>query len=243
MTHDVASLKVSAIGGFLEHQIFGEMRVVVADVQTRKEDLLRPAVAVGPEHAQAPQLIVRERIGGAGIAPRHVPRVLGEHRAAVLVCNLPREHRLVERRELVRLFEVGGKIHVSRQLHRPVIRRFDTAVARQRVDEELLRSVRVHHAQADWQHELRRLVRDLQRSQIREAQPGVLGEVHLGNEEAHVLPQITSDHLRRAGWNPVAVLAEPRLEARALLRRQNQDVVFADGVLCLNRHAQRFGVP
>ena len=57
----------------------------------------RPTVAaVRPEDAQPPQLVIRQRIGGARVAPFHVPRILEEHGAAILILDLPREHRLVE---------------------------------------------------------------------------------------------------------------------------------------------------
>src|SRR5262245_15375250 len=64
MPQHVASLEVRAIRGFLEHEVLREVRVVVADVQARDEHVRRPAVAaVGPEDAETPHLVVRQRIG------------------------------------------------------------------------------------------------------------------------------------------------------------------------------------
>src|SRR5205807_270313 len=106
MTEHVASLEIRAIARLLEHEIFGKVRVVVTDVQPRQEHARWLAVAaVDPEDAEPAQLVVRQRIGGARVAPLHVPRVLEEHGAAILVLDLPREHRLVEGGELVRLFQ------------------------------------------------------------------------------------------------------------------------------------------
>ena len=41
VTQHVAALEVRAIGGLLEHEVFGKVRGVVADVQPRHEDVLR----------------------------------------------------------------------------------------------------------------------------------------------------------------------------------------------------------
>src|SRR5438094_7972844 len=84
MVEDVAGLEVLAIAGFLKDQIFREVLAIVTDVQASQKDVRRAAViAVDPESTQAAQLLPGERIGGAGIAPVHVPGVLGEQRAHV----------------------------------------------------------------------------------------------------------------------------------------------------------------
>ena len=45
----------------------------------------------------------------------------------------------------------------------------------------------------------------------------LLRQVHLRDEEPHVLPDVAAEHRRRAGRNPVAVLAQPGFEPVALL--------------------------
>src|SRR5262249_43266285 len=91
--------------------------------------------------------------------------------------------------------------------------------------------------------ELRRLVRDLQRAQIGEAEARLLAEVHLRDEELHALLEIDAESTRRAGRHAVLVLDEPLLEPVALLRGENEDVVLADGVARLDRHAERTILP
>ena len=139
MAQDVAPLEVRAVRGFLEHEIFREVRVVVADVQSREEHLRRghrvAAVGVQPEHAQMTQLVVRQRIGRARIAPPHVPGVLEKEHAHVLFVRLTAEHRLVEFRELSSLLQIDRQIHVRRQLHRAVVRGLHASLARQGIHE------------------------------------------------------------------------------------------------------------
>ena len=84
------------------------------------------------------QLLARERIGRAGVAPGHVPGVFEEHRAHVLAAHLVREHGLVEVLEL--RFDEQRQVHPRGQLHRPVVRRLDAALAGQGEDEQVLRS-------------------------------------------------------------------------------------------------------
>ena len=99
VAQDEAPLEVLAVGGLLEHQVLGEVRGVVAQVETGEEDVLGAGLAdprVVPEDAELPQLVGGERIGRAGIAPAHVPGVLEEQRPHVLLPDLLVEHRLVE---------------------------------------------------------------------------------------------------------------------------------------------------
>src|SRR5204863_7737651 len=89
-----------------------------------------------PEDTEAPELVGRERIGRAGIAPAHVPRIFEEHRLTILVLHLTREHGAVETGELV--LDVLRDIHSLGQLHRAVVRRLHASVPRDRENEELL---------------------------------------------------------------------------------------------------------
>ena len=43
----------------------------------------------------------------------------------------------------------------------------------------------------------------------------------------------------RVAAGPISVFTQPRFESIALFGRENQDIVFTDGILCLNRDAQR----
>lgn len=131
-----------------------------------------------------------------------------------------------------------GDVHVGRQAHRPVVGRLDAALARQRIHEELLRSIRVRHPETDREHEFRRVVGDLDRPQRRESEPRLFTQIHLRHEEAHVLADVAVQDLGRAARNAVSVLAEPRRQAARFLRGENQDVVLAHGVARLDRDAQ-----
>ena len=90
------------------------------------------------------------------------------------------------------------------------------------------------------QHELGRLVGDLDRAQRREAELLLLLEVHLGDEELHALLEVAAEHARRrrrgCGSRPPSARSRGR---RLCLRREDQDVVLADGVPGLDRHAER----
>ena len=116
-------------------------------------------VIADPEHAELAELARGQRVGGARIAPRHVPGVLEEDAAHVLFADLLGEHRFVEVAELV--FREHGKVHAGRELDRAVVRRLDPPVARERVENEILRSVGVDGAEPDGEHELGRFERDL----------------------------------------------------------------------------------
>src|SRR5438093_6042920 len=104
VAQDVATLEVAAVRGLLEDQVFREVAPVVPDVQTRQEDVGRAtagdrttahAVAGSagirqPEDAELAQLVGRQGIRRARIAPGHVPRVLEEDGAHVLALDLLR---------------------------------------------------------------------------------------------------------------------------------------------------------
>jgi hypothetical protein len=100
-------------------------------------------------------------------------------------------------------------------------------------------AVGVERAEADRQHELRRLEGHLQRAQVAEAEPRLLGEIHARHEELHVLFDIAAEDGRGAGREPITVVPQPRLEATALARGQKENVVLADGVARLDRHTVR----
>src|SRR2546421_7899002 len=105
MLQDVASLEILLVAGFLEGEILRKGPGAVAQVQAGENDLgrstdrpqngrrqgSRPGNAspesgtdsrsgarlVEPEDSEGAQLLGRERIGRAGIAPSHGPDVLG----------------------------------------------------------------------------------------------------------------------------------------------------------------------
>src|SRR2546428_107825 len=76
-----------------------------------------------PEDAELAQLVGRQGIRRARIAPGHVPRVLEEHGAHVLALDLLREHRAVELSEL--LLDVRRQLRAGGQAHRSIVRRLD----------------------------------------------------------------------------------------------------------------------
>ena len=92
-------------------------------------------------------------------------------------------------------------------------------------------------AEPQRQHEFNGLVAHLQRPQIAVAQELHAVEIHLGDEEVHVLLDVAAEHGGGAGRNPVAVVVEPADEPVALVRRQDRDVVLADVVIRLDRDA------
>ena len=71
------------------------------------------------------------------------------------------------------------------------------------------------------------------------AQLRLLAQVDLGDEEFQVLFDVTVQHGRGAFGDAIPVLREPGFESGALMCRENENVVFADGVLRLYRHAER----
>src|SRR3954463_4301858 len=97
MVEDVTRLELTLIARLLKNEILGEGLAVIADVQPREEDI---AAGIEPEDAELPQLVVRKRLGRAGIAPAHVPGVFEKNRAHLFVLDLLREERFVERREV-----------------------------------------------------------------------------------------------------------------------------------------------
>src|SRR5262249_60882553 len=81
MPQHVTSLEIAPIAGLLKDQVIRKVRIVVADVQPGEERVggAVARVAVAPEDAEPAELVARQWIGGAGVAPSHVPGVLGEH--------------------------------------------------------------------------------------------------------------------------------------------------------------------
>src|SRR5215472_9486809 len=85
MPQHIAALEILPVGGFLQHQILGEMVAIVTHMQPRHEDrlaaarartafhALRVGGAAKPGDAEALQLVGAERISGARITPAHVP--------------------------------------------------------------------------------------------------------------------------------------------------------------------------
>jgi hypothetical protein len=134
---DVSPLEVLSVRRFLEDEVLGEVRLVVADVEARHEDVRSAAPRLGrfvqPEDPERLQLLAREWIGGARIAPAHVPGVLEKDRLHPLAAHLLGEERLVEVAEV--LFDVSGDVLVGGEPDRPVIRRFHAAAPRQGVHE------------------------------------------------------------------------------------------------------------
>src|SRR5688572_6957506 len=143
MAEHVASLEIVAVLGLLQHEILGERLARVADVEARQHDglgaLTAPGIVGSPGDAGLPQFHHLEWIGGAGIAPGHVPEILGEDDAVVLTLGLVVEHRFVEFRELALLLQPGRQLHVGGKLHGAVVRGLDAALARKHVDDEILR--------------------------------------------------------------------------------------------------------
>ena len=143
MNHE-AALEIRLVSGLLEDQVLGEVGVVVTHVQPRDEDLLRasdrrdqpnPAGGIAsriadPPDAQPVQLLLRERIGRAGIAPSHIPRVLEEHGLAALLSDLLGEHGAVEGGELI--LHVLGHVHPLGEPHRSIVGRLDATIPGQR---------------------------------------------------------------------------------------------------------------
>src|SRR5205807_6346223 len=77
-----------------------------------------------------------------------------------------------------------------------------------------------------------------ERTEVVEAEPRLLAEVHLGDEEMHVLADVAAEDRRGSFRQRVAILGEPCLQSVALLRGEDEDVVLADGVLRLDRDAE-----
>ncbi len=241
MAQHVPRLEVLPGGGLLEHEVLGERFLRVAQVQPGQHHRLCAAARtrrrVDPEDAGLPQFIRRERVGGARVAPAHVPEIFSEDGAVILPRRLRFEQRLVGLRELAA--DERRQIDVRGQLHRAVVRRLDPAPRRQHVQHQILGSFCIQHAESDGQHEFLRLERELQRPQIGAARFRLRLQVDLGDEEFHRLPDVGAQRRARPFGNPVAVLGKPCLEAIGLLRRQHHDVVFADGVRGLDGDAQR----
>src|SRR5262249_58226296 len=107
VAQDVAALEVRPVRRLLEDEVLGEVSGVIADLQTREEDVPHSAKAAGsaaaslyPEDTELAELVGRQGVCGARITPAHVPRVFEKHSLHVLPFDGLREHRLVERAEL-----------------------------------------------------------------------------------------------------------------------------------------------
>src|SRR5262249_29526439 len=116
-----------------------------------------------------------------------------------------------------------------------VVRGFDATLASERENEQVLRSVRVRHAESDGKHELGALVRDLQRPERLIAERRLLLQVHFGDEEFHALFEVAREYARSACRDSIPVFLQPPLETLALSRREDQDVVFAYRVAGFDR--------
>ena len=225
----VAALKVRAVRGLLEHEVIGKVRGVVAHVKPSDEHVNAAAparqvlaVPVDPEHAELPQLGCRQRVGRARVTPAHVPRILEKHGAHVVRAHLLVEQRPVEGRKL--LLHMNRQLHARWQLDRPVVRRLDAPLSREGVDHQVLRPIRIHRAQTHGQHELRRLVGDLQRTKIGEAESCLLGHVDLGDEELQVLADVAAKDLDGARRQTISLSLQPGDQTSTLGRRENLDV-------------------
>src|SRR5438876_12347368 len=68
-------------------------------------DLIGPGARGEPENSELAQLFSGERIGGARIAPAHIPSIFREHRLHVFLLHLMAEHGLIEVAEFVLVFQ------------------------------------------------------------------------------------------------------------------------------------------
>ena len=223
------------------------MCIVIAHVQSCQKNLLacspgkRPSCkwtgsGLSPAGSKSAELLWRQRIGCARITEAHVPRIFGEHGAHVFLLHLLREHRSVEVRETV--LDENRNVHACWQHDSAIVRCLHATTARESVYEKFLRTVCVDHPEPDREHELGRLIFHLDRPQHRVSEFRLLGQIYPRDEKFHVLPDIAHEHVRCARRDAVVVLPKPRFEPRALARRENEDIVFADRVLCFHCHAQ-----
>lgn len=226
MLQDVAALEILPILGLHEGEILREMRGVVAHVETRHERVgtgrrLEGLVvfARDPARAQLDEFLVLQRFGGTGIAPAHVPGIFQEHRTHVRPFYRAVEHRPVEWREVVP--DVERHLHACRQLLGLVVRSLDPALPRQREHDEVLRAVGVERAEPERQHELRRPVANLERSQEAPVRQRHAVEIHLGDEEMHLLLDVTAEHRLGAVGQAITVVRQKIDEPVALLGGQN----------------------
>ncbi len=167
MAQHVATLEILTVICLLERDVFRKRFGVVAHMQTRREDgrstspKRRGAIVPDPAGAKLDQLLVRQRLAGTWVAPAHVPGIFDKHRTHVLTHDGAIEHCLVEFSEL--RFDVKWHVHAGRQLDGAIIGGLDPTLPRQRVDDQVLRSIGINGAQAQRDHEFRRLVTDLER--------------------------------------------------------------------------------
>src|SRR6266481_4176552 len=140
MAQHVPALEVLAVGRLLEDEVLREMLRVVAHVEARDERARPPA-----RHSELPELLRREGVGRARVAPPHVPRVLQHHDAHVLRADLLVEHRGVELLELA--LDEQRHVHARRDPHGAVVRSLDAPLSAEREHEEVLGPIRVHGAE------------------------------------------------------------------------------------------------
>ncbi len=239
MAHHIAALEIAAVLGLEQAQVLREAVGVIAGVEPGHEDVLRARLrqraCIDPEDTELAQLLRAQGIGGARVAPAHVPGIFHHHRGAALFVDRLAVERLIGLAEPV--LDHDRDLVAGRHPDGPVVRGLDPAIAGQRVEQQVLAALRVHHAEPDRQHEFRALEGDLQRAQHAAALLGVLLQVHLGDEELHALLDVGAEHVRGAVGDLVAVVLEPGFEPVRLGRGQDQDVVFADHVFGLDGHA------
>lgn len=129
MAKDVARLEVRAIGRFLEHQIFRKVLGIVSDMKPREKYVLAlrkhpfPAAPLRflPKYAQTAQLFRRQRVGGTGVAPVHVPGILQEQTSFMLALHLLAEEVPIEVAKPI--LDVERYFLSLGDAHDPVVRR------------------------------------------------------------------------------------------------------------------------
>ena len=203
VAEDVAALEVASVRGFLENEVFREVLAVVADVEPGDERVLRSRFAAAWGDVRCRSRTRRARgVDSRTAGRRHTDRTTTcptrtrGKRCACSLCGLAGEHRFVEIAKLV--FDEHRKVHPGRKLHRAVVRGLDAPVARERVEDEILWAVGGDGAEPDGKHELGRLERDLERSQVVEPELRLLFQVDLGHEETNVLADVELASTREA---------------------------------------------
>ena len=199
--------------------------------------------SLDPVHAKVAQLLRRERVGRARVAPAHVPEIFGKHHAVLLACGLRLEHGFVERREVLFAvgLDVGRNVDVGRQLHGAVVGGLDPALRRQHPHHEVLRPLGIDHPQADRQHEFFALERERERTQKVGTALGLLCQIDLGNEKFHALADVGRERFGGALGNAVAALREPGFQAVGFFCAEDHNVVGADGVFSFDGDAEFAG--
>src|SRR5437773_9202365 len=73
-------------------------------------NLVSSGARLEPENSELAQLFSGERIGGARVAPAHIPGILQEHRPHVFLLDLTAEHGVIEVTEFVLVFQEERQI-------------------------------------------------------------------------------------------------------------------------------------